>query len=263
MSQAAQSVGHEFAVEKGAHMGLQLPKWLLQFSGKLYVHNFLFFALYDPGHHKVTGPEVRLIMEKAQPGDILLRRYDGYLNTIFTPGFWGHAALYAGENRVIHAIGEGVVSEDIITFCRTDSICLLRPKNATPADMARAIECAKKHQKHRTKYDYRFNDRNGTVYCTELVNICFQGTFDDDFENIAGNCILAPDGVRRSNNVDTILEFQHQAEKIWLARLINLFRRKRAVTPCTPDKETCERVLEARRPRQPNTHRAATPSCGS
>lgn len=244
-------------------MGLQLPKWALEFSGKLLVHNFPFFALYNPGHHKVTGAEVRQIMDTAQPGDILLRRYDGYLNTIFTPGFWGHAALYAGENSVIHAIGEGVVSEDIITFCRTDSVCLLRPKSATAEDLDRAIACAKKHQKHRTKYDYRFSDRNGTVYCTELVNICYRGTFDDDFENIAGNCILAPDGVRRSNTVDTILEFRHDAGKVWLASLVNLLRRKGAVTPCTPDKETCESVLEARRPKQPDTHPAATPSFGS
>lgn len=50
-----------------------------------------------------------------QRGDILLRRYDGYVNTLFTPGFWGHAALCVSANDVIHAVGVGVVREDLMT----------------------------------------------------------------------------------------------------------------------------------------------------
>jgi len=61
----------------------------------------------DPGSSKIKGAEIReLIDGRLQPGDILLRGYDGYLDGIMiglTGGgkglgkFFSHAALYLGE----------------------------------------------------------------------------------------------------------------------------------------------------------------------
>lgn len=61
----------------------------------------------DPGSYKITGAEIRdLIDSELQPGDILLRGYDGYLDGIMiglTGGgqglgkYFSHAALYLGR----------------------------------------------------------------------------------------------------------------------------------------------------------------------
>ena len=123
-------------------MGLQLPKWLIKLSGDLYLHNYLCWFVYKPHHYIMSGPDVRRILDAVQPGDILLRRFDGYVNTRCTPGFWGHGAFCVSKKDVIHAVGVGVIREDIITFCRTDSVALLRVNNATPEMIDRAIACA-------------------------------------------------------------------------------------------------------------------------
>ena len=102
-------------------MKITLPKFIIKSTGSLYLHKWPFWIVFRPSHHKVKGHEVRNIIDNLKKGDVLLRRYDGYLNTMFTPGFWGHAGLYIGDDRVIHAVGEGVIEEDILDFCRTGS----------------------------------------------------------------------------------------------------------------------------------------------
>lgn len=219
-------------------MGLQLPKWLIRLSGDLYLHRYLFWIIYRPHHYAMLGPEVRRVLEAVRPGDILLRRYDGYVNTLFTPGFWGHAALCVSPTDVVHAVGVGVVREDVLTFCRTDSVAVLRVRDASPELIERAIACAGEHERARTAYDYRFRDRNRAVYCTELVNICYGGLFDGDFEVIAGNCVLAPDGIRRSSRVAAVVECRHDPN--------GRAERLREIVPCRAASATCEETLDKR-----------------
>jgi hypothetical protein len=220
-------------------MGLQLPKWLIKLSGDLYIHKYLFWLVYKPHHYALTGENTREILAAVKPGDILLRRYDGYVNSRLTPGFWGHAALCVSDTEVIHALGAGVVREDLITFCRTDSVSVLRVKDADEEMIQRAIACAKEHEKARTAYDYRFrDDKNKAVYCTELVNVCYGGLFDDDFEMIAGNCILAPNGIRISGRVEPVIEFKYDPN--------GLSVKDRERVPCRGAKQTCEETLARR-----------------
>ncbi len=219
-------------------MGLQLPKWLIKLSGDLYLHRYLCWVVYKPHHYAMSGPDVRKVINAVQSGDILLRRYDGYVNTLFTPGFWGHAALAVNSSEVVHALGVGVVREDVITFCRTDSVAVLRVRDVTPAMVDHAIACAEKHEKARTAYDYQFRDRNHAVYCTELVNLCYKGLFNDDFEVIAGNCILSPDGIRRSGRVSVEVECKYDPKGRSL--------RKPEVVPCTAAPISCEETLNKR-----------------
>jgi hypothetical protein len=161
------------------------------------------------------------------------------VNTRLTPGFWGHAALCVSETGVIHALGAGVVREDLISFCRTDSVSVLRVRDATPGMIERAIACAKKHAKARTAYDYRFrDDTNAAVYCTELVNVCYNGLFNEDFEVIAGNCVLAPNGIRRSRHVSLVIEFKYDPKGI--------ADRKREIVACKGVNVTCEETLDRR-----------------
>lgn len=43
-------------------------------------------------------------------------------------GDWSHGAIYAGDNKVIHAVAEGVSEVDLIDFCKCDRIAIFRPK---------------------------------------------------------------------------------------------------------------------------------------
>ena len=75
-------------------MKLKLPKFLLEMSGHVYFHKYPMFLVYRPDIHRVRGKDVRKVLEAIMSGDMILRRFDQYLNTICTPGFWGHASQY-------------------------------------------------------------------------------------------------------------------------------------------------------------------------
>jgi len=113
--------------------------------------------IYDPGSYLVKGEEIREVIEKIKPGDILVRGYKNYLDGYFIPGFFSHAGFYAGEitdqhavfidntlgkahfktgtQMVIHSMAEGVFMEDIINFCKCDYMVILRmPEKITTSN---------------------------------------------------------------------------------------------------------------------------------
>lgn len=188
-------------------MPIKLPKWLIHSTSDLKFHMYPFFLWYKPNHLKVKGPHVREVINNIKIGDILLRRFDGYLNTYLTPGFWGHAAVCDEDDllkqSVIHAVGEGVIREDILTFCRCDSICVLRVKDSKLIDSA--IKYFIEAEKNRVGYDYDYMDKNGKLYCTELVNEGYNHIFNDDMTQVYGRKVLTPDRIHISKEVDIVV----------------------------------------------------------
>ena len=122
------------------------------------------YLVENPGSYRLGGKALRDILGRLQPGDILLRAYDGYIDGAFIKlssqcsqrgyrrGWFTHAALYVGtlgaEDRakvptdfrnnedyfaegpqmVVHAMAKGVHTEDILTWCRCDYIAIFRVK---------------------------------------------------------------------------------------------------------------------------------------
>jgi hypothetical protein len=106
------------------------------------------FIVYDPGSYLVKGRDARQAIDTVKPGDILLRRYRRYVDGYFIPGYFSHAALYigpvgdddinlvqgksgkqrfrSGRQMVIHALAQGVLMEDLLSFCRCDQMAILR-----------------------------------------------------------------------------------------------------------------------------------------
>lgn len=130
---------------------------LMAMFGDIKIFKYPLFLVYDPGSYRVKGPDIRELISILQPGDILLRSYDHYLDGRFIPGTFSHAGIYFGEitedhrssagtrihnlkrrqraldkhfvkgpQMVIHAMAEGVFAEDILTFSRCDKIAVLR-----------------------------------------------------------------------------------------------------------------------------------------
>ena len=190
-------------------MKIKVPVWLIKFFSKIYLFPTPFFIIYNPHVHKVKGHECRQMCNKIKAGDILLRRFDGYLSSRSVPGFWSHAGLYIGKHRVIHAIGEGVVNEDILDFMRTDHAVILRFKESNKDRTQQAIQLALNMVKDNIEYDYKFEDDNGMVYCTELINEVFDNKFRHEFNDIAGNNVINPDDIYTCDLLDNIIEFRH------------------------------------------------------
>jgi len=184
---------------------MKIPRWMIEFTGHTMLHNRPPWFVYRPDIHKVRGADVRRILDIVEPGDILLRRFDGYLNTIFTPGFWGHAGGYVGGNQMVHAVSQGTISEDILNFCRSDAICVLEVL-VSGEEKATAVQRLKDSSENCVPYDFDFSRKNQTAYCTERVDIAYGGIFYDDYVKKFGQLILMPDGIRNSKRVKVKLE---------------------------------------------------------
>lgn len=76
----------------------------LVFFGELKLVKWFPWIQYDPVEYKVDGALFRQISRTVKPGDVLLRRYDGYVDNWFIDGDFSHAGIYVGNDRVIHAV---------------------------------------------------------------------------------------------------------------------------------------------------------------
>jgi len=167
----------------------------LKIFGDIKVYKYPFFILYDPGSYLIKGDEVREIMNKVKPGDIVVRGYKNYLDGYFIPGFFSHVGLYLGsvpntekisllpyfnkqfyaegEQIVAHSMAEGVFMEDLLNFCRCDYLVVLRINEIGQNEIDNIYLSAL--SKLGTPYDYQFDFSTfHNLSCTEFVYLCMQ-----------------------------------------------------------------------------------------
>lgn len=154
----------------------------LKMFGDIKCFKFPLWLVYDPDDYQVTGQQVLEIIKKIQPGDIILRGYNRYLDGKFINVFgidtsnteiggdWSHGAIYIGNGKIIHAVAEGVSQTDIIDFTRCDRICIFRPRKYQTV----AIRAAKKFLKDNVPYDFSFKHGASSLYCFELAALCYK-----------------------------------------------------------------------------------------
>jgi len=189
---------------------MKIPRWMIEFTGHTMLHNRPPWFVYRPDIHKVRGADVRRILDIVEPGDILLRRFDSYLNTLFTPGYFSHAGIFVGNNQIVHAVSQGTISEDILNFCRADAVCVFSVVNLThPKPQIRlAVERALAAADENIDYDFDFSGLNETYYCTELIDVVYGYLFAQDYVKKFGQLILMPDGIYKSKQVSIKLEIR-------------------------------------------------------
>ena len=129
------------------------------------------FLIYDPDDFEVSGPKVAQICKILQPGDVILRGYNKYLDGKFIPSKegWSHGAVYIGDWKIIHAVAEGVSETDVIEFTRCDRIAVLRPASG----QQKAVAAAKKFLEDKVPYDFGFQRGCSALYCFELCRECY------------------------------------------------------------------------------------------
>lgn len=153
-------------------------KYVFRFIGDIKWAGILhpFWFVINAVSFRMKGRHYRMVESIIQPGDILIRRFEGYVDKWLIPGWWNHAGLYVGplqggKHKVVHAISDGVVVDDLIDFMRTDHMIVLR---APRIYRGTAIERAK--EAIGSEYDFAFEFGDSLRFsCTELVSYCYQG----------------------------------------------------------------------------------------
>ncbi len=154
----------------------KVQKSVFRFIGDMKWHGILhpFWITINAKTFQLKGTHYRELEKLIHPGDIIIRRFDGYVDAFLLPGFWNHAGIYVGQNgntshQVIHAISDGVVACDLIDFMRTDHMIVLRP----PSDMveeaiSRAMGIVGE------EYDFEFDFKGHSKFsCTEVIDFCY------------------------------------------------------------------------------------------
>ncbi len=141
------------------------------------------YIYYQKGdYYKVSGADTLEAMSILQPGDIVLRDYDDYLDGKFIPKVkFSHAGIYVGNNLIIHAVTEGVVFTNTVDFFRCDRFGIMRPNVA--GDVAankKAIEyaLARVHSWLGLQYDINFEPGNDMLYCFEVAAEAYRETLN-------------------------------------------------------------------------------------
>lgn len=136
------------------------------FISKIRYTQYPFFVVYNLAAYKFD--DTYTVLDLVQPGDILLRAYDNYLDSLFIPGVWKHAAVAIDNRNVVQALGHGVEQDDIVQFCRTDHVQIMRFPNITPAQVNDIVAYAKAQIGKPYDYDFLISNAN-KFYCSELV----------------------------------------------------------------------------------------------
>lgn len=163
----------------------------------------LWFTINSKGY-RLKGEHYRKLKHLIKPGDIVIRRFEGYVDKWFIPGFWNHAGIYIGDDgdlpeQVIHAVSEGVIQEDILNFMRTDHMLVLRAKKEG-AEIT-AIEKAKSIVGSPYDFGFDFQDTH-RFSCTELVAFCYPGVVKG--KKRFGKTVIVADDFYNSTDLERI-----------------------------------------------------------
>lgn len=92
-----------------------------------------FVLWYKPNPEMNPGIDIKKIQSVAKPGDIILRCYHYYLDSIVFSenSYFTHVGICKGENgivdKVLHSTGKyGVHETALETFCKCDDVAILR-----------------------------------------------------------------------------------------------------------------------------------------
>jgi 1-acyl-sn-glycerol-3-phosphate acyltransferase len=174
------------------------------------------------GQFMIRPRELAEFRARLKPGDILIERQNWFLSRALMPGYWAHAALYAGtsndlvrlgldrdprvtalwkkyaardrqghEHLILEAVPEGV-RMTTLEHCIgvADAAAVLRPR-VGEEQMREAIARAFGHLGKAYDFDFDFFSSDKLV-CTELVYRCYDGAVQFPLVDVMGRRTLPP-----------------------------------------------------------------------
>lgn len=182
----------------------------LTWFGNIKVFRFPMFIVYDPSEYAMDGAHLQAALDAIQPGDVVLRGYDHYLDGYFIddPYKYSHGGLYVGDGKIIHAVAKGVSDINAIDFMACDRVCILRPSKGKRA----AICQAKKFLKDNVPYDFFFTRSTSALYCFELCAECYPklGVKRIEMRKMLGllkKKVYLADSFRKNANFNIVFEY--------------------------------------------------------
>ncbi len=163
--------------DKLVHSGIgqaiyAIQSWVSRWVGQLST---------QPGHRPALPETIKTdLLTRLQPGDVLVTRKEHSLTNYFLPGYWPHAALYIGDDRVIEALADGVRERSVDSPFAVDAIAAIRPL-LVAGQVDEALERAHTHIGKPYDFDFDFT-RADRMVCTEVVYRSFQGIGEVQFE---------------------------------------------------------------------------------
>ncbi len=186
-----------------------IQKYVFRFIGDIKwagIKHPFWFTINATGYN-LKGEHYRKVSKIIQPGDIVIRRFEGYIDKWFIPGFWNHAGIYIGDDgdkpeQVIHAVSEGVIQEDLLNFMRTDHMLILRhPPGEKGSKINKAIKSAKSIVGKPYDFGFDFKDTN-RFSCTELVAHCYPNVVKG--KKKLGKLVIVADDFNNSDKLTTV-----------------------------------------------------------
>lgn len=155
-------------------------------------------------HKALTYEDVIDIRTNIKIGDILLSRTHGELTTLVIPGFWKHAMVYVGEDKIIEAVGSGVkISYLVDSVMRTDNLVVLRKKNGlTPTQTLNLTNWI--FEQIGKLYDYSlYTESSSKFYCSELAIRAIESALETEYfqpMSRLGFMTVTPDDIYMAKN---------------------------------------------------------------
>jgi uncharacterized protein YycO len=181
-------------------MWYKIKSFIIKWFGNIQIFPYPFFIMFGHTSYRMRGDDVQEVLNTIQPGDILLRRYNHYISGLMIPGHFTHAAIYMGDDKVVHMLGEGINKESILSFCRCDEIAIIHCLSEQITKIA--IKKAAAFYKDEIKYDFDFNFSEEKEFsCTELINDIFD---NPKMCKIKENYILPDDFLTLDNSIFSV-----------------------------------------------------------
>ena len=160
----------------------------------------------------------QLILSQLQPGDILLEKTPFRLTDKMIPGYWGHAAIWLGNQQelidlglwntqiiqnyqqqiqnqqlLVEALRDGTKMNTLNHFLNIDDLVILRQKKMTRQDKQKIIELTLRQigKPYDFNYDVETTDK---IVCSQLVYLAYT-QIEWPTDNIAGRYTISPDNI--------------------------------------------------------------------
>ncbi len=197
-----------------------IQKSLFRFIGDIKWHGILhpFWFTINAKTFQLKGKHYRDLSNVVQPGDIIIRRFEGYVDKWLIPGWFNHAGIYIGEidgknHKIIHAISDGVVVDDLIDFMRTDHMIVLRAPEGLQEEAIKRAKAAMG-----SDYDFAFDFSEKLRFsCTELVSHCYPGRIKG--KKRFGRMTVVADDIVNAQKLKVVWDSRERKAESWTNNL--------------------------------------------